>query len=209
MDVICDNATASLFFKDRHLRYSWCSESMADILGLDSPHQIVGKTDSDLIWKKHAEFYRERDKAVINRQQQLCFLQPQIRKHPNSIEPLDVIVYTTKNPLYDRDGNTAGIVGFYTEPVDNDFTKDLFYVDNQGRLSLGSYYGHSILSKREHELLKWCLKGLKPKDIQAIMGIKKSSYDSIIHRIKHKMGCKTIGDVIYSSIKSGLAQVIF
>lgn len=208
MDIICGNTTASLFFKDRRLRYSWCSEHMAAILGLDSPHQIVGKVDSDLIWKKHAKFYRERDKAVIDRQQQLCLLQPQIRQQPDSTETLNVIVNITKNPMYDRSGSIVGIVGFFTEPIDSDLTKDLFYFDDQGRLSLGSFYGHSTLSKREHELLKCCLKGLKPQSIQAIMGIKKSSYDSIVHRIKHKMGCKTIGDVIYSSIKSGLAQVI-
>lgn len=76
-------------------------------------------------------------------------------------------------------------------------------LDN-GKLSLGKHYNGSILSCREHQLMRQLVRGKKPKQIQEELNIKKSTYDSMIKRIQLKMHCHSRNEIIYSTIDSGL-----
>ena len=51
--------------KDKNLKYLYCNENVACGLGLDSPQQIVGKTDYDLFTDDIAEMYRSGDSLVL------------------------------------------------------------------------------------------------------------------------------------------------
>ncbi|MES2998849.1 MAG: PAS domain-containing protein [Pseudomonadota bacterium] len=64
------------FEKDRGLTYTGCNESTAEYAGLDSPQQIQGKTDYELIWKESsAESFRKADKEAISGKPQINHLE--------------------------------------------------------------------------------------------------------------------------------------
>ncbi len=54
MEVFLKNITQSLpqfiFWKDTHSVYLGCNQNYANLVGLCSPDDIVGKTDADLDW---------------------------------------------------------------------------------------------------------------------------------------------------------------
>lgn len=73
-----------------------------------------------------------------------------------------------------------------------------------GKLHLGSHYDGATLSIREFQLFKQLILGKKPKHIQEKLGIRKSTYDTMLSRIQTKMQCKNKHELLYSSVNSGL-----
>ena len=72
--ILAENLPIIIFAKDKNSKYLFCNEATAEAAGLDSPRQIIGKTDYDLFWRQYAEIYRDcdrdvmRGKVVINEQ---------------------------------------------------------------------------------------------------------------------------------------------
>ena len=55
---ILDKLNLYIWAKDKNYRYLYCNEHYAMAAGLDSPGQIVGKSDEELHWRKYADFFR-------------------------------------------------------------------------------------------------------------------------------------------------------
>lgn len=191
-----------MFTKDKRLRFTWCNEEMAELLNLDSPVQIVGKDDFDFTWSQQADLYRKRDALVLSGGRQNNLLEPQRRDRGV------VQVMANKHPVLDRCGNVTRIMCFFSDIDTSICSPQSFSVLENGKLALGACYANSVLSRREYQVVKFIFKGIKPKEIQEKLNIKKSTYDSVVGRIKIKMGCKTVGDVIYSAIKTQLISVV-
>ncbi len=63
---VLNSVPQSIFWKDRDSVYLGCNEVFARAVGLQSPDQIVGKTDFDLPWpREEAEAYRANDREVM------------------------------------------------------------------------------------------------------------------------------------------------
>jgi len=54
-----------IWAKDKNYKYIYCNERFAEAAGLDSPEQIVGKSDMQLPWKKFAGYYQVDDYGVL------------------------------------------------------------------------------------------------------------------------------------------------
>jgi|GEM_PF-1760271 len=207
MDSHDDNPQPILPFmcrKNKRLQYIWCCERTAEFLGLDSPAQIIGKSDMDLAsWAKHADLFRSRDAVILDGLHQNNLLEPQNRE--------DGIAMTlvTKNPIYTRDGSVDGIFCNFM-PVEDPtkFQRHTPHSLKDGKLCLGTAYNNAILSPREHEILLLILKGVKPAVTQQRLQISRSTYDSTVKNIKLKMSCDTVGDIIYSAIQTQLISTI-
>lgn len=190
-----------IFSKNSKLEYTCCNEQLAEAAGLDSPNQIIGKTDHDLIWFEQAELYHKRDHLVLKGHRQNNQL-----GHQQTTHKLRQVL-TTKNPIKNAEGDIVGIAGFFTEVTEQfPFVSDI-HITEKGKLALGSYFGNKKLSKREFELLLHLLRGTRLPKILEKMGIKKSTYDTFTERLKNKMGCSTIGEVNYASLKSGISYL--
>lgn len=200
MDAACE--TVYIIRKDRHYRFTWCNEAFANIADLDSPSAAVGKSDEQMIWHDQAVLYRRGDHLALQGKHQGNFIEPQMRQ-----EGLCTIM-ANKHPIYDKNGNIKEVMCSFTNIENVSMIKKRFAFLEDGRLSLGSAYDDAILSCREYEVLHLIFQGLKPKTIQTQLNIKKSTYDSLINRIKIKMGCATIGDILYSAIQTHLVHIL-
>jgi len=108
---ILDTIPVRLFWKDMESRFLGCNLSFAQDAGVESPDEIIGKTDFDLIWKEHAEAYCEDDRAVIESgQPKLQYEEPQV-----TIRGRKVWVRTNKAPLLDAAGKIRGVLGSYED----------------------------------------------------------------------------------------------
>ncbi len=95
--------------------YLGCNGRFAHDAELDSPEQIVGKTDFNLPWKQFAEHYQSRDRQVIETGQALeRYEQPR-----TSSDGRIFWLRQSKLPLRDGSGKIIGVLSTYediTEP---------------------------------------------------------------------------------------------
>ena len=61
MQTIIDNIPRAVFWKDKELRFQGCNKIFANVAGLKSHKDLLGKTDYDMPWKEHGDAYREDD----------------------------------------------------------------------------------------------------------------------------------------------------
>jgi len=144
--MIIDTIPQSIFWKDTQSVYLGCNQVFAEAAGLSDPHDIIGKTDYDLPWKKEeSDAYRADDKEVITTGKPKFNIIETLQQ----IDGKQILVDTTKIPLRDEAGNSFAILGVYEDITERReieeqlirtrksielSTDALFWVDNQGRI---------------------------------------------------------------------------
>ena len=114
--VFLDNITKSLpqylFWKDENSIYLGCNNNFAELIGLDSHEQIIGKTDHDIQWQTSGhtlETFQQGDSYTlaghpITNQEEILVL-------PSG---KSLITLVSKLPIMDN-GKAIGIVGYFTD----------------------------------------------------------------------------------------------
>ena len=66
--MLCYNTAMSICsaVKNHQSIFISCNEDAACLAGLDSPRQIVGKSDSDLSWSADALAYQRSDQIILS-----------------------------------------------------------------------------------------------------------------------------------------------
>ncbi|MEM9458868.1 MAG: ATP-binding protein [Myxococcota bacterium] len=109
---IIDNIPYAVFWKDQESVYLGCNEKFARVAGLRHAHEIVGKTDYDLAWKRQeADFFRKIDREVMHKGRPIL----DIEEPQRQADGRESILLTSKVPLRDADGRVRGILGIYTD----------------------------------------------------------------------------------------------
>jgi PAS domain S-box-containing protein len=112
LENILNNVPHYVFWKDRDSVYQGCNLNFAEVAGVDSPEDIVGKTDFDLAWEKEeAVFYRQCDQDVMESGELLLDIEePQLQA-----DGKNAILLTSKVPLRNSVGEVVGILGIYAD----------------------------------------------------------------------------------------------
>ena len=112
LEMVMNNIPQFIFWKDRNSVYLGCNENQAKVAGLNYPHEIVGKTDYDLPWKKEeADFFREVDQRIMDSGvAEYNIIEPQLQS-----DGKQAWLNTSKIPLFNKDGNVIGILGTYED----------------------------------------------------------------------------------------------
>ena len=110
--LVLENIPDYVFWKDRNSVFLGCNNAIAKAAGLDSPDQIIGKTDYDLGWKKEeSDFYVAVDRRVMeNDRAETHIIEPQLQAGGKQAW-LD----TCKVPLHDENGKVIGILGTFMD----------------------------------------------------------------------------------------------
>ena len=99
-----------IFWKDRNSVGLGCNQALANIAGLESPIDYIGKTDYDLPWTKdEADFFRECDRRVMDSGKAEVNIIESQKQANGRIAWLE----TSKIPLTDSNGNIIGILGAF------------------------------------------------------------------------------------------------
>src|SRR3990167_5552 len=125
-----------IWTKDKNYKYLYCNEYFAKAAGLDSPTQIIGKTDEQMPWRKYADFYRAGDYGV---------LQGIVRI--NSVEVIETVnnvkdILVSANKLTDSHNQCVGIVGSFIDITGKQLIKKTGYYDADNKRY---YLGDDVL----------------------------------------------------------------
>lgn len=108
---IINTAPMRIFWKDLDLRYMGCNNIFAQDAGEKTSEDIIGKDDTQMVWKEQAQLYRADDRQVIESGiPKVFFEEPQTTPAGEKIW-----LSTSKVPLYDNDNNIIGVLGIYQD----------------------------------------------------------------------------------------------
>ncbi|KGJ99071.1 response regulator [Thalassotalea sp. ND16A] len=132
--VVLDALPFCVFWKDRNSVGLGCNQALADVAGLDSPKDYLGKTDYDLPWTtEEADFFRECDRRVMESgEAELNIIESQ-RQANGRLAWLE----TSKIPLTDSNGDIIGILGAFHDITERKRLEDE-NIANQKLDSLGT-----------------------------------------------------------------------
>jgi PAS domain S-box-containing protein len=132
-----------IYWKDVNGAYLGCNQMEAEILGLKSCEEIIGKTDYDLSWKCIAEVLRETDQRIMRTK-----TSEELIETPTLSDGRTLIMLTRKSPLYDENNNVIGIIGVSIDITDRKKAEEL---ENKLELqeslySISKQVAHDIVS---------------------------------------------------------------
>jgi len=109
---VLSNIPHFVFWKDRQSAFLGCNDNLARVVGLESPEDIVGKTDYDLGFKEEEiEHYRKIDRQVM----ETGIPVTNMEETQLQADGKEATILTSKVPLRDADGNIVGILGVYAD----------------------------------------------------------------------------------------------
>jgi PAS domain S-box-containing protein len=112
---VLDTIPVRLFWKDAESVYLGCNRLFALDSGLQSPEELVGKTDFDMAWREQAQNFRADDRYAME-----CGAPKIAYEAPKTTaEGLQMWVRGSKVPLLDPDGRIKGVLGTYEDITEN------------------------------------------------------------------------------------------
>ena len=105
--TVIDNVPDTIYVKDANYCYTACNIAQVRSVGLETPDEVIGKTDFDIYPQDMAAEYRENDEGVIQTGQ-LLLNRPERAQGSAGDE---VWYLSTKVPLKERSGKIVGLVG--------------------------------------------------------------------------------------------------
>ena len=111
LQLVMDNIPQAVFWKDKDLVYLGANQAFSEDAGLDSPQELIGKTDFDMPWQEQAELYRADDQKVMDEGV------PKLNYEEPQTGPTGEITWlrTSKVPIIDDDGNVFAVLGMYED----------------------------------------------------------------------------------------------
>ena len=112
LQLVLDTIPQKVFWKDLDSRYLGCNRMFAEVAGLASPAEIVGKTDYEMPWKKEeSDFFISCDQRIMNSgQAELGIVEPLL-----TVNGEQTWLETNKAPLYDANNQVIGILGTFQD----------------------------------------------------------------------------------------------
>ena len=112
LQLVLDYIPQYVFWKDLDSVYLGCNRNFARAAGVETPQELIGKTDYDLAWKKEeADSFRKYDRRVMESDTPELHI-IELQRHADGKQAwLD----TNKIPLHDGEGQVVGILGTYED----------------------------------------------------------------------------------------------
>jgi PAS domain S-box-containing protein len=104
---LLQNIPDAVYFKDRQSRFVRVSKGI-HLEGLQDPRDAIGKTDFDFFSHEHAQQAFDDEQQIMGTGAPII---DKVERETYATGRPDSWVSTTKVPLYDQDGNIAGLVG--------------------------------------------------------------------------------------------------
>ncbi len=147
MRMVLDAFPGIVFWKDLNLSFLGCNSKLAEMAGLASPADIVGRPDKDFPWSSESAHYLEDDLQVINSGEPKLGI---IEKLPQ-LDGGIVWLNTSKVPLRDAQGGIIGLLGTSLDITELKRTEDA--LENAKETAENANRAKSIfLANMSHEI---------------------------------------------------------
>jgi PAS domain S-box-containing protein len=107
--LILNNIPQQVFWKDTNLVFLGCNQNWAEAAHLNSPDEIIGKTDFDLLPDRSiAEQFRTQDRRIMATDTpQIHLIAPKVNTTHGKVTWLDI----SKIPIHDANQKVIGVLG--------------------------------------------------------------------------------------------------
>jgi PAS domain S-box-containing protein len=113
LNILINNLPDSVYIKDTNSRYIVANNRFAEMLRVETPEDLYGKTDVDLYKNDDAEKYLQEDGKILNAKV------PFIKREQESIKnEKPKFTYTTKIPIKNKKGKIIGLMGICSDITD-------------------------------------------------------------------------------------------
>ncbi|MCX7121607.1 MAG: LuxR C-terminal-related transcriptional regulator [Gammaproteobacteria bacterium] len=199
------NCTSNIliFAKDINSRYLFCNEAAAKAAGLDSPKQIIGKSDDDLYWREHASLYQYQDKEAL---QGKILINKQLPI--TSVNKIETILLSEASFLNNK-GFNAGVVCHAVDITGYTITKNNGYIDiKKNTFFLGENFNDDYFTRREFEVFKYLLQGCPVDEIALKTGRSSKTIQTQIKHVTKKLQCNHKSEIVPTAMRQGLTHVL-
>lgn len=201
--VLLEKLPIMIFAKDKNSKYLFCNELMASAAGLDSPKQIIGKMDHQLVWKDRMDIYENEDKNLYSGKA----IQNIQQSHTQITGERTILA--TKTILKDKNGYPKGITGHAVDITGFSITKNNGHIDPEKNIfHLGANFSNEYLTKREFEVFKYLLAAKSVEEIALILSRSAKTVQVQIKSIANKLQCSHKSEIVPTAIKYGLTHVL-
>ena len=111
LQTVLDTIPVRVFWKDRNLIFQGCNRSFARDAGLQSPDELLGKDDFQMVWAEQAETYRSDDRWVM----ETGALKLNYEESQTTPDGGNRWLRTSKIPLRNVEGQITGMLGTYED----------------------------------------------------------------------------------------------
>ncbi len=112
IDDLINQLPAAIFWKNTALEFLGCNQLFAQYAGVESPKDIIGKTDYDLPWGQYeGSRYRNDDQIVIQSQQSKLGVEETLTLSNGQ----NITLLTNKIPLFSKNRCVIGIFGIFQD----------------------------------------------------------------------------------------------
>jgi diguanylate cyclase (GGDEF)-like protein/PAS domain S-box-containing protein len=188
---IIDTVPVRIFWKDRNSRYLGCNTLCAQDAGLETPVQIIGKTDFDLAWKNEATACFVDDQLVMSEESAKLDYEVSVIHENGSIQYLSM----SKVPLRGEGKELIGILGAY---IDITAQKETVNEIQSARDALGYQAQHDVLTGLPNRVLYMDRlnhaidKATRTGDKLAVLFLDLDRFKQINDSLGHEVGDKIV-----------------
>ena len=193
-----------LWAKDKNYRYLYVNDNYAAAAGVESPKQMIGKTDDDMPWKHLAREFQRGDYGVMQHGNRL-----------NSVEKSDTVngitdILVSETQLVDKKGRIIGVMGSFADITGKKIIENPgHYDDATQRYYLGiPQLGNIYFTLLQLEIFKYLVQGKTALQMSPLMGVKAKTVETHISYIKRKFGVSTKSELMDIVMRYGLTHLV-
>lgn len=201
ISAMSNHPNICLFVKNYRGRYLYCNEQMAEVAGLDSPNQIFGKTDKNLIWSEQADTYERGDLLVLSGRNYSLKREKQNQKSGT------VQVISSKTCLVDATGYPMGVAGCYWRHDETRIGENnIEWTTDRKTLLIDSPPLRAVLSRREAMALYLIILGYSVRVVGSILQISENTAFFHFKQLKRKLKSPSKTDLLKKCFISGVGE---
>lgn len=110
LQMVMDHIPQTIFWKDRSSVYLGCNRRFAELAGVASSSEAIGKTDLEMPWRELADVYRADDRRVMESDTPKLHFEESIQRADGN-----GWARTSKIPLHDATGTVVAVLGLFED----------------------------------------------------------------------------------------------